>query len=163
MFKKILSVLMVVAMVACLFAACGGNEDAGKSDATTFQIGAIGPTTGDAAIYGQAVMNAAQLAVDEINAAGGINGVKLEFKAADDEHNAEKSVNAYNDLKDWGMQVSLGTVTSQPCIAVSSEVDADGIFALTPSASSTEVIDGKDSMFQMCFTYQIRNLAKRLL
>ena len=158
MFKKILSVLMVVAMVACLFAACGGNEDAGKSDATTFQIGAIGPTTGDAAIYGQAVMNAAQLAVDEINAAGGINGVKLEFKAADDEHNAEKSVNAYNDLKDWGMQILLGTVTSTPCIAVVEEAYNDNMFMLTPSGSAVDCIR-YDNAFRVCFSAPNQGIA----
>lgn len=153
MFKKILCVLMAVAMIACLFSACGGNEDqgTGKTDATTFKIGAIGPTTGDAAIYGQAVMNAAQLAVDEINAAGGINGVKVEFKAADDEHNAEKSVNAYNDLKDWGMQILLGTVTSAPCIAVVEETHNDNMFMLTPSGSAVDCIR-YDNAFRVCFS-----------
>ncbi len=150
MFKKILCVLMAVAMIACLFSACGGNEDKG-TDATTFKIGAIGPTTGDAAIYGQAVMNAAQLAVDEINAAGGINGVKVEFKPADDEHNAEKSVNAYNDLKDWGMQILLGTVTSTPCIAVVEETHNDNMFMLTPSGSAVDCIR-YDNAFRVCFS-----------
>ncbi|MBQ8783058.1 MAG: ABC transporter substrate-binding protein [Clostridia bacterium] len=158
MFKKILSVLMVVAMVACLFTACGGNEDAGKTDATTFKIGAIGPTTGDAAIYGQAVMNAAQLAVDEINAAGGINGAQIEFKPADDEHNAEKSVNAYNDLKDWGMQILMGTVTSTPCIAVVEETHNDNMFMLTPSGSAVDCIR-YDNAFRVCFSDPNQGLA----
>ena len=151
MFKKILCVLMAVAMIVCLFAACGGNEDAGKKDANTFMIGSIGPTTGDAAIYGQAVMNAAQLAVDEINAAGGINGYQVEFKPADDEHNAEKSVNAYNDLKDWGMQILLGTVTSAPCIAVVEEAHNDNMFMLTPSGSAVDCIK-YDNAFRVCFS-----------
>ena len=83
-----------------------------------FKIGGIGPTTGSAAVYGTAVQNAAQLAVDEINAAGGINGVQIEFKFEDDECDAEKSVNAYNTLKDWGMQMLMGTVTSGCSVAV---------------------------------------------
>ena len=99
----------------------------------TFKIGGIGPMTGAAATYGAAVENGIQLAVDEINAEGGINGTKIEFKMEDDEHDAEKSVNAYNTLKDWGMQMLVGTVTSAPCIAVEAEAANDNMFFLTPS------------------------------
>ncbi len=150
MLKKILCVLMAVAMVACLFSACGESQP-DNNGATTFKIGSIGPTTGDAAIYGQAVMNAAQLAVDEINAAGGINGAQVEFKAADDENNAEKSVNAYNSLKDWGMQILMGTVTSTPCIAVVEETHIDNMFMLTPSGSAVDCIR-YDNAFRVCFS-----------
>ena len=102
------------------FTACGGGSDAGagNADATVFKIGGIGPLTGGAAAYGDAVNKGAQIAVEEINAAGGINGFQIEWKMEDDEHDAEKSVNAYNTLKDWGMQMLVGTVTSTPCIAV---------------------------------------------
>ena len=89
--------------------------------------------TGGAAVYGLACKNAQQIAVDEINAAGGINGYKVEIEFDDDEHDAEKSVNAYNHLKDWGMQMLLGTVTSAPCIQVSNESVKDNMFQLTPS------------------------------
>ena len=152
-FTKLTCLLLAVALIAVGLVGCGGNTnsstDNGSVSADAIKIGGIGPITGAAAIYGQAVRNGAQIAVDEINANG---DMKFELRFEDDENDAEKAVNAYNTLKDWGMQVSLGTVTTQPCIAVSSEVDADGIFALTPSASSTDVIDGKDTMFQMCFT-----------
>lgn len=107
--------------------------------------------TGDAAIYGQAVMNAAQIAVDEINAAGGINGYPISFQYEDDQGDTEKSVNAYNSLKDWGMQILMGTVTTTPCVAVSDKTAEDGMFQLTPSASSTDVIVN-DNVFQACFT-----------
>ena len=96
----------------------------------TFKIGGIGPITGAAAVYGQAVMNASQMAADEINAAGGINGYQIEFNFQDDEHDAEKSVNAYNTLKDWGMQMLLGTVTSTPCTAVAAKTSEDNLFHL---------------------------------
>lgn len=96
-------------------------------------------------------MNAAQIAVDEINEAGGINGYQVEFKAEDDQSDAEKSVNAYNSLKDWGMQVLMGTVTTTPCIAVADKTAEDGMFEITPSASSTDVIEN-DNVFQACFT-----------
>ena len=79
----------------------------------TLKIGSIGPLTGSAAVYGTAVANAAQLAVDEVNAAGGVNGMQLELNFQDDECDAEKSVNAYNTLKDWGMQMLVGAVTSR--------------------------------------------------
>ena len=119
-----------------------------KPSAVAFKIGGTGPLTGGAAIYGNAAKNGAQIAVDEINAMGGI---QFELKYEDDEHDAEKAVNAYNALKDWGMQIFLGSVTSTPGVATSAEAFADRIFALTPSASSTKVTEGKDNMFQMCF------------
>lgn len=144
-FTKIVSLILAFAVAAIAMAGCG--QQTTNSDA--IKIGGIGPITGAAAIYGQAVKNAAEIAVEEVNAKGGL---QFELRFEDDENDAEKSVNAYNILKDWGMQISLGTVTTQPCIAVSAETNADGIFALTPSASSTDVIEGKDMMFQMCFT-----------
>jgi len=122
----------------------------GAAEGGVFKIGGIGPMTGAAATYGNAVMNATQIAVDEINAAGGINGYQVEFNPQDDEHDAEKSVNAYNTLKDWGMQMLLGTVTSAPCIAVEAEAEADNMFLLTPSGSAVECISGANA-FRVCF------------
>ena len=142
--KKFLAILLVVCMMATLLTACGKKEDSGA-----FKIGGIGPLTGDAAIYGNAAMNGAQIAVDEINALGGI---QLEFRAEDDQHVADTSVNAYHALQDWGAQAIVGTVTTAPCIAVSAEAYSDRVFMLTPSASSTDVIAGKDNMYQVCFT-----------
>ena len=169
--KKALSVLLTAAMAASMMAGCGSSSDGAASGTTTdngaaagtesagaaaadgaaFKIGGIGPTTGAAAIYGTAVMNGAQIAVDEINAAGGINGYQIAYKFEDDQHDAEKSVNAYNSLKDWGMQMLMGTVTTTPCVAVVEKTAEDGMYELTPSASSTDVIDN-DNVFQVCFT-----------
>lgn len=150
---KITSSVILIAMLALCLAGCGAGTGTGSSgdgsSQAVIKIGGIGPITGPAAIYGQAVKNGAEIAIDEINAKGDL---KFELKFQDDENDAEKAVNAYNNLKDWGMQISMGTVTTQPCIAVSGEVDSDGFFALTPSASSTDVINGKTHMFQMCFT-----------
>ena len=147
--KKAVSIFLVLAMAVGCFAGCGSKE--AKKDADKFYIGGIGPTTGDAAIYGTAVMNGAQIAVDEINAAGGINGYQIAYKFEDDQHDAENSVNAYNSLKDWGMQMLMGTVTTTPCVAVVEKTAEDGMYELTPSASSTDVIDN-DNVFQVCFT-----------
>ena len=116
-----------------------------------FKIGGIGPVTGAAAVYGLAVKNGAQIAVDEINADGGINGYQIEFNFQDDEHDAEKSVNAYNTLKDWGMQVLMGTVTSAPCVAVADKTNADNMFQITPSGSSVECAQNPN-VFRVCFS-----------
>ena len=158
---KIVSIILVSAVMVMAFAGCGNGAGNKTGDSAAIKVGGIGPLTGGAAIYGTAVKNGAEIAVEEINAKGGI---QFELKFEDDENDAEKSVNAYNKLKDWGMQISMGTVTTQPCIAVSTELNSDRIFAVTPSASSTDVIGGqpdkngnvtiprKDNMFQMCFT-----------
>ena len=147
--KKILSVALVATMTAAMAVGCGNGASNSGSD--VYKIGGIGPLTGGAAIYGNNAMNGAQIAVDEINEAGGINGYKVEFKAEDDTHDAEKSVNAYNTLKDWGMQALVGSVTTTPCIAVADKTAEDGMFQITPSASSTGVIIN-DNVFQVCFT-----------
>ena len=143
-------------------AACGNSGSSSAGSSTTFKLGNIGPLTGGAAIYGNATKNGAQLAVDEINAAGG--SIQFEHNCQDDEHDPEKSVNAYNNLKDWGLQVLVGPTTTNPCVAVSAETNSDNVFELTPSASSNDVIGGqedadgnvttarKDNVFQMCFT-----------
>lgn len=162
--RKILAVVLALMMVFS-FAACTKTTD-GTSDVdasnvdsnNTFEkdgvikIGGIGPLTGDAALYGNAVLYGAQLAVNEINAAGGINGYKVEFKMEDDMHDAEKSVNAYGALKDWGMQMLMGTVTSVPCTAVSNEAANDNMFLLTPSGSAVECLEAGDTLFRVCFS-----------
>ena len=157
--KKILSMGLCAALTASLFAGCGANGGAATSTETvdtsgelTWRLGGIGPITGGAAQYGQGVMNAIQIAVDEVNEAGGINGYKVSFNFQDDEMDNQKSVNAYNTLKDWGMQILEGTVTSGACAAVSAETNNDRIFQLTPSASSTSVTEGHDNTFQICFS-----------
>ena len=157
--KKTLSMLLAGAMLAAALTGCGSSASTGSDSADSstdssasgaaFKLGGTGPLTGAAAIYGNAAKNGAQIAVDEINAEGG--DIQFELNYQDDEHDAEKAVNAYNTLKDWGMQLSLGSVTSKPCEATAAENYADRIFALTPSASSVAVTEGKDNVFQMCF------------
>ena len=150
--KKFISVMLVAAMAVTALTGCGSNSSSSsKKDADKYYIGGIGPTTGATAIYGTAVKNGAQIAVDEINAAGGINGKQFRFE--DDEHDAEKSVNAYNTLKDWGMQMLVGTTTTAPCIAVAGKTASDNVFQITPSASSPDVLSsGNGNVFQVCFT-----------
>ena len=150
-FWKKMTAVTVAGMMIASMTACGGGKEEAKGDANEFIIGGIGPTTGAAATYGEAVRNGAQLAVDEINADGGINGVKVKFEWQDDEHDAEKSVNAYNTLKDKGIQMLMGTTTSAPCTAVVAKTAEDNMFQLTPSGSAVESIKG-DHAFRVCFS-----------
>ncbi len=155
MWKKAASLALASALVVSL-AACGSNgsddsKEGSSSGSDVFMIGGIGPTTGNNAIYGTAVKNGIQLAVDEINADGGINGYQIEYQFEDDQSDSEKSVNAYNTLKDWGMQMLVGTVTSTPCVAVVEESHADNLFQFTPSATTVEAVQ-YDNAFRMCFS-----------
>ena len=152
--KKLLSLVMAAAMVLGL-AACGSSADTAdtgsdnSASGTTFKIGTIGPLTGDAAIYGQAVATGAKIAVDDIHASDSAS--KFELQSQDDVADGETSVNAYNKLMDWGMQLLAGPTTTGAAQAVSAVANTDRTFMLTPSASSTDVIDGKDNVFQVCF------------
>lgn len=162
--KKLISFGLAAVMAASL-AACGSGssgdttttaaatEAAGGETETagSFKIGVIGPFTGGAAAYGNAVKNGADLAVKEINAAGGAAGYMLEVNPQDDEHDAQKSVNAYNTLKDWGAQMIVGSTTSGPCIAVAAETANDNMFQITPSGSAVECV-APDNVFRVCFS-----------
>ena len=161
--KKFFALMMTMVMVLSL-AACGGKaETSAPADSntpaqsgetaeggSTFKLGTIGPLTGDAAIYGQAVANGAKIAVDEINASD--SAIKFEFQSEDDVADGETSVNAYNTLMDWGMQVMVGPTTTGASIAVAAKAAEERTFMLTPSASSTDVIAPGDNVFQVCFT-----------
>ena len=171
--KKFISLALVAAMTASL-AACGSSsattETSAASDSSAeteaaaesteadaasadgeFVIGGSGPLTGGAAIYGIAVQRGGQIAVDEINEAGGINGHQIKWVFEDDEHDAEKALNAYNTLKDQGLQMMVGTVTSGPCLAVVQETADDNMFEITPSGT-TQDITANPNVFRMCFS-----------
>ena len=164
---KWISLALTALLAASALAGCGGANAGGgdegasasssaassaaASGGKTFKIGAIGPLTGGAAVYGNAVVNAGELAVKEINEAGGINGFQVEYRGEDDEHDAEKAVNAYNALKDWGCQILDGTTTSAPCIAVAEKTKKDNMFQLTPSGSAVECVQN-DNVFRVCFS-----------
>jgi branched-chain amino acid transport system substrate-binding protein len=169
--KKFRFQLIALALVVSIFtlAACGGtatttttaaggetttaapdeSTDGSTEGGAAIKIGGIGPLTGAAAVYGNAVYNGSKIALEEINALGDL---QFELNFQDDEHDGEKAVNAYNTLKDWGMQILNGTVTTTPANSVTPEAFADRIFTLTPSASSPTVVEGKDNVFQLCFS-----------
>ncbi len=153
-----LAALMALSMTAC--GNSGSSEGSGSSSEGTagaIKLGVSGPITGNAAVYGLAVQHAAEIAIEEVNALG---GTQIEMNFQDDQADGEKAVSAYNALMDWGMQISLGTVTSGSGQAVAPNYAQDNIFAITPSGSSTAIIyrdatnntDPYGVLFQMCFT-----------
>ncbi len=148
--KKVLALVMAAAMMIAMLAGCGGNAASG--DPNTIKIGLTGPLTGSNAVYGQAVMWGMEVAVEEINAAAGENGLKIEFQAQDDVSDNETALNAYNKLKDWGMQIFAGAVTTGPCNTIAPPAVADKIFMMTPSGSGDSIVLGRDNVYQMCFT-----------
>lgn len=145
---KFVAFALAVVMCLGLFAGCGGNDYTANN--TEFVIGVSGPLTGDAAIYGTAVANSAQMAVDEINAAGGLNGVKFKLIAMDDKHDATLVSGNYSKMLEQGMQVSLGTVTTAPGMEFKNLAKDDNVFFLTPSASGDKIPEF-DNGYQMCF------------
>ena len=150
--KKVLALVMAAMMVMAMFAGCQpadtGSTNGDGSTSAVVKIGMMGPLTGGAAVYGTAVKAAMEIAVAEINAKGGI---QFELNCQDDEHDAEKAVNCYNILKDWGMQILAGSVTTGPALAVAPMANEDSIFMLTPSASGDDVLVAGDNVFQICF------------
>ena len=156
--KKFMCMFMAAAMTLSM-AACGSKGDDANNDANaggasdgvqTFTVGTSGPLTGDNAIYGVAVKQGVELAINEINASD--STIKFKFLSQDDEADGEKAVNAYNNMMDNGMQVLVGPTTTGASIAVADACYTDRTFMLTPSASSTDVTAGKDNVFQVCFT-----------
>ena len=145
---KVLSLIMAFALCLGLFTGCGANNYTAKN--TEYVIGLSGPLTGGAAVYGVAVQNSAQMAVDEINAAGGLNGVNFKLIATDDTNDATKVSTNYSSMLEQGMQVSLGCVTSAPGLEFTNLSAEDNVFFLTPSASADD-IPKNDNGFQMCF------------
>ena len=168
----------LTAMAAMALAACGGSseettaaateavaeteaaaeadteaaaEETEAAEGAVWTFGGTGPLTGTTAIYGTAVMNGAQIAVDEINAAGGINGSQVNWIFEDDEAGTETAVNAYNALKDQGMQVMIGTTTSGSCMAVIAETETDNMFQITPSGTTADITIPAN-VYRMCFS-----------
>ena len=150
---KMLALVLTLALCIGLVAGCAESDSGATNYAannTEYVIGVSGPLTGGAAVYGTAVYNSAQMAVDEINAAGGLNGIKFRLEARDDMHDATKIATNYSDLLEGGMQLSLGTVTTAPGLEFTNLSAEDNVFFLTPSASGDD-IPANANGYQMCF------------
>ena len=147
---KLTALILTVALCFALLAGCNSSSNSYTAKNTEYIIGVSGPLTGGAAMYGQAVANSAQLAVDEINAAGGLNGVKFKLVATDDMHDATKVSTNYSSMLEGGMQLSLGTVTTAPGLEFKNLSADDNVFFLTPSASGDDIPSNPNG-YQMCF------------
>ncbi|MBE6636648.1 MAG: amino acid ABC transporter substrate-binding protein [Ruminococcaceae bacterium] len=155
-FFKLLALTLVAVMALASLAACGGSSSlsdpaVGADGKVTLVIGGIGPLTGPYANYGLSVKNGCQIAVDEINAAGGVNGIMLKLQFEDSQGDPEEAVNAYGKLIDDGMRVSLGGVLSGETASIVAAAKKDGILLLTPSGSALNAIAGNDNAFRVCF------------
>lgn len=168
--KRLVALFLAAVMIVAVFAGCAKKPDtdttkeSGTGAATpTFKgeivIGTTGPLTGPAASYGTSVKNGAQIAVDEINAAGGVNGFKLVYLVEDDEASGDKAKAAYDKLMDKGMQIFLGAVTSGASISLNDSLKEDGILQITPSASQLEAVSENPNAFRICFTDPIQGQA----
>ncbi len=154
-FVKALTSLSLAALMLIGLCACGAKEEwpvDKETGLTEFLLGGIGPTTGEYANYGNSVKNGAQLAVSEINAAGGVNGFKFVLNFQDSQGSAESAVSAYGKQMDKGMKVSLGGTLSGENASIVAATLADGMFLLTPTASSVTSINGSDRAFRVCFS-----------
>lgn len=169
--KKFVAMMMAMVMCLALMTACSApandssapandgssastpaeGGDAPAAGGATVRIGGIGPISGDYANYGNSVKNAAQLAVDEINAAGGVNGMTLVLDFQDSVGDPDSAVGAYGKLVDNGMNLSLGGVLSGETASIVAAAREDGIPILTPSASADKVLEGNDAAFRVCF------------
>lgn len=152
--KRFASMFLAVAMMAATLTGCGGGSSSGGAsgdDGNTVKIGGVGPLTGDYANYGTSVYNGAKLAVEEINAAGGINGMTVELDFQDSQGDQDSAVSAYGKLMDWGMDVSLGGVLSGETQSINAAAKNDDVLLLTPSGSAMAAIEGNDKAFRVCF------------
>ena len=147
---KIFSAVLAVVMCSVCFAGCGASTSYTANN-TEFFIGGTGPLTGDASSYGISVQEGAKLAVKEINANGGLNGINFKFDIKDDKATAADAATGYDTLFEAGMQASIGSVTSGSCDSFASKADEDGVFAITPSASAANVIENRPTVFRVCF------------
>lgn len=151
-------------MMTTALAGCGGSGTPATDAAGTpaaggttevFTIGGIGPLTGAAAAYGTSVKQGAQIAIDEINTAGGIKAgdktYSFNLVFEDDEATEDKAIQAYNTVMDAGANAIMGAVTSGACIAITEPTKADGILQISPSGSAEGCI-ANDNAFRICFS-----------
>ena len=152
---KMVSVFLALVMALSCLTACGSTakkEEASASDGDKdVMLGLIGPMTGDYANYGTSVRNGAQIAVDEINAAGGVNGWTFSLNTQDSQGDPDSAVSAYGKLMDDGMDVSVGCVFSGEAQSVITVAAADNILIVTPSSSAKDCITSNDKAFRICF------------
>ncbi len=162
--KRILCLAFAALMLLTLLSGCADKKEDGsssKSDSSAsggvIKIGWLGPLTGNVAQYGQAVKSGVDLYIEKLNAAGGINGKKVELFAYDEEGDTTKAVTGYNACMDEGVVAIVGSVTTAPTVAVVTESYADNTPMITASATAIDVTYNASTdtvyknMFRSCF------------
>ena len=161
--KKLLCGVLASAMAFSVLAGCGGNSEGG-ADSEVIKIGGIGPLSGPNSTYGISVKEGADLLAEEINAAGGINGKKVEFIFEDDQSDNTVAASAFNKLVDKdGVCAILGGVTSGTTLAIAPNSTNKKIPMITPTGTEPTITNvGGDFMFRGCFvdSFQGEILAK---
>lgn len=142
-------------MLTVVFAGCKSE------DKNVIKIGGLAPLTGEVAQYGEAVINAVKLAIEEINKDGGILGKQIKFICYDEKGDATEALNAYNRLVDEGIVALVGDVTSKPTKAVAQKAVEDNMPMITPSATEESITQNGENVFRTCFIdpYQGRLMA----
>ena len=149
MTKKVLALVAAVVLVAMALSGCGSS---GKAGGDTIKIGMIMSLTGDAAAYGTHSLNGTKIAVEEINAAGGVRGKKIELIIEDDENKPEKAIDVFNKLVDKDkVDIIIGATTSKCSLAVAPLAQQQGILMITPTSTNEEVTKFGDYIFRACF------------
>ena len=150
--KKVFCLFMAIAMTVSMLVGCGSSGSGeGSNDGATVKLGLIGPMTGDYANYGTSTRDGAQVAVDEINEAGGVNGCKFVLQTEDSQGDPDSAVSAFGKLMDDGMNVSLGCVLSGEAQSVITAAKNDDLLIVTCTSSAKKCIDGNDKAFRVCF------------
>ena len=169
--KKLLSIALVAMLALSALAGCAAPAatDASASDATaadaaqpaasgeTIKVGILGPHTGDYAVYGLAVKNGAQLYIDQVNAAGGINGKQIETIVYDNKGDSTEAITAFTRMVDDGITALIGDVLSGNTIAVVGEANPINMPMITASATAVGVTYNADTdtvysnVFRSCF------------
>lgn len=150
--KRIMIMMLVLVLV---LTACGGGgakapETSGDSDEIV--IGAMGPLTGNVAIYGIASTNGTKQAIDEINANGGILGKQVKLVIEDEKGDTQEAVNVYNKLAESGAAAIIGSITSGPTVAVAELANRDNMLLITPTGTQLDITEGRPSVFRVCYT-----------
>lgn len=159
--KRVLSLILACLMIFSL-AACANNKDASDEvESDTIKIGQIGPQTGAVAVYGLSALKGMELAVDEINEAGGVLGKKLVLISDDDKGEPSEAVTLYNKMMNEGVDAIIGAITSKPTDAVAANSTEDGIPIITPTGTMASITEGRPNVFRTCYTdpYQGQALA----
>ena len=131
-----------MAVLAMAVLACGSGED-------PFRIGVMESLTGPGETYGTVASQAKQMAADEINAAGGIDGRMLELIVEDSQCSAKDAIAAYNKLTDVdGVKIILGTSCSSAMLGAAPLAEADGVLLFSGLASNPDIANAGDYIFR---------------